>query len=49
MKSEENTHDIDQDQDRTNRPGKMPCRRKQEHERKLRRRNFGKRDIHAEA
>jgi hypothetical protein len=50
MKSKENTHDTDQAQDRTNSPGKIPCRRKEEHERKLRRgRNFGKIDIHAEA
>jgi hypothetical protein len=50
MKSRENTHDTDQDQDRTNRPGKMPCRKKEKHDRKLKRkRNFGKTDIHAEA
>jgi hypothetical protein len=49
MNSRENTHDIDQNQDRTNGSGKMPCRKKAKHERKLRRGNFWKTDTHTDA
>jgi hypothetical protein len=33
MKSKKNTHDTDQDENRTKRPRKMPCRTKEMHER----------------